>query len=138
MEPIHKFNNGNGATLCTKCGAMIAEGLHEVLLCEACGGEPIPETLPLWSLIRFEDGKTMMGHTIIWIEWGEDGRFKAQHEKPQIGFSLMLDPHPVFFGWQTTQITELIEETEKVVEFRTGNSHYRLEKQWAEIKGEPV
>lgn len=138
MEPIHKFNNGNGATLCTKCGAMIAEGFHEVLLCDACGGETIPEKPALWRLVRFGDGKTMMGHTIIWIEWQESGQFKARHDKPQVGFSLMLDPHPVFFGWQTTQITELIEDGEEKIEFRTQNSHYLLEKVWPEIEGTAI
>jgi len=33
MKPIHKFNNGQGATLCYKCSKIITEGLTEDLFC---------------------------------------------------------------------------------------------------------
>ena len=36
MEPIHKFNNGNGATLCNACHVIIETGLTKVLLCNDC------------------------------------------------------------------------------------------------------
>lgn len=36
MEPIHKFNNGNGATLCNDCGCMISTGHIEQLYCRNC------------------------------------------------------------------------------------------------------
>jgi hypothetical protein len=42
-KPIHKFNNGRGATLCNKCYAIISEGLTEELFCEKC--KPKQETL---------------------------------------------------------------------------------------------
>jgi hypothetical protein len=35
-EPIHKFNNGRGATLCGKCRVIISEGLTKELYCERC------------------------------------------------------------------------------------------------------
>jgi hypothetical protein len=35
-KPIHKFNNGRGATLCGKCGVIISEGITEELYCEKC------------------------------------------------------------------------------------------------------
>jgi GMP synthase (glutamine-hydrolysing) len=33
MKPIHKFNNGNGATLCNECNAIINEvrGINRVV-----------------------------------------------------------------------------------------------------------
>lgn len=42
MKPIHKFNNGNGATLCNACLYVIIEtGLTEALLCEECNTQHI-------------------------------------------------------------------------------------------------
>ena len=35
-EPIHKFNNGRGATLCHNCGVIITKGLTEDLYCDNC------------------------------------------------------------------------------------------------------
>ena len=32
-QPIHKFNNGNGATLCNKCSKIISTGLTKELYC---------------------------------------------------------------------------------------------------------
>jgi len=36
MKPIHKFNNGRGATLCHKCSIIICCGFSEELYCEKC------------------------------------------------------------------------------------------------------
>jgi hypothetical protein len=36
MKPIHKFNNGKGATLCHSCNVIISEGLTKELYCEKC------------------------------------------------------------------------------------------------------
>jgi hypothetical protein len=35
-KPIHKYNNGNGATLCHDCGVIISEGLTKDMKCEKC------------------------------------------------------------------------------------------------------
>jgi hypothetical protein len=35
-KPIHKFNNGRGATLCDKCFVIISEELTKELYCEKC------------------------------------------------------------------------------------------------------
>jgi hypothetical protein len=34
--PIHKFNNGNSATLCCDCGVIITEGITDDLYCKKC------------------------------------------------------------------------------------------------------
>jgi hypothetical protein len=34
MEPIHKFNNGNGATLCNICNTIITTFLTDELYCD--------------------------------------------------------------------------------------------------------
>jgi hypothetical protein len=36
MKPIHKLNNGRGATLCHTCSVIITTGLTEDLYCEKC------------------------------------------------------------------------------------------------------
>jgi len=36
LKPIHKFNNGNGATLCHECNVIIGVGFLKDLLCEEC------------------------------------------------------------------------------------------------------
>ena len=36
MKPIHKFNNGSGATLCNKCSIIISTALTEDILCKKC------------------------------------------------------------------------------------------------------
>jgi len=37
MKPIHKFNNGNGATLCHHCSKIINVGFTQALYCnEVC------------------------------------------------------------------------------------------------------
>jgi hypothetical protein len=36
MKPIHKFNNGNGATLCHKCSVIISTGFTDDLYCKEC------------------------------------------------------------------------------------------------------
>ena len=35
-KPIHKFNNGNGATLCHKCSTIISIGFTDDLYCKEC------------------------------------------------------------------------------------------------------
>lgn len=41
MEPIHKFNNGNGATLCRVCRVIINHGFNDLLLCPKCQKEAL-------------------------------------------------------------------------------------------------
>lgn len=36
MKPIHKFNNGRGATICNQCSVIITTGLTDDLYCEEC------------------------------------------------------------------------------------------------------
>lgn len=36
MKPKHKFNNGNGATICKLCDSIIAVGFFDNLLCIEC------------------------------------------------------------------------------------------------------
>jgi len=36
MKPIHKFNNGRGATTCNQCSVIITTGLTDDLYCKEC------------------------------------------------------------------------------------------------------
>jgi hypothetical protein len=92
-------------------------------------------------LQRIGDNRSNIGSKVLWVEWTEEGRGKAVHNDPQIGFSLCLDPysiksdHPELsnmggYGWLTTGITEIIEDTiskeYRKVHFKTKNSEYVL------------
>ena len=91
-----------------------------------------------WELVREHDGLTKQSVGIIWIEWSEEGRFKAKHVEPAIGRSLLMSPFNNFFTWQTTTVTEIIEESADLVVFKTQNSNYTLRKLYAEATGNPV
>ena len=79
-----------------------------------------------WRLVRERDGLTKLSNDVMWIEFGEDGRFKEQHKEPGIGRSLIMSPFNQFFTWQTTVITEIVEERESYIKFKTDNSVYEL------------
>ena len=79
-----------------------------------------------WKLVRERDGLINQSKEIMWVEWNEEGRFKAKHDKPAIGYSLIMSPFNQFFTWQTTTITEIVEEREDYIKFNTLNSVYEL------------
>lgn len=45
MKPIHKFNNGNGATICCKCSVMISTGITDDLHCKECRKEMLQDMM---------------------------------------------------------------------------------------------
>jgi acyl carrier protein len=63
---------------------------------------------------------------VLWIEFGDDNRFKEQHETAGINRSLIMSPFNEFFTWQTTVVTEILELREDYVRFNTKNSQYEL------------
>lgn len=79
-----------------------------------------------WKLVRERDGLTNKSKDIIWLEWNEDGRFKAKHDSIAIGRSLLMSPFNEFFTWQTTDVTEIVEQREDYIKFHTKNSTYEL------------
>jgi len=79
-----------------------------------------------WKLVRKNDGLTNQSKDIIWIEWNEDGTFKEKHDTFAIGRSLLMSPFNQFFTWQTTTITEIVEEQDDYIKFKTQNSNYEL------------
>ena len=81
-----------------------------------------------WKLVRERDGLTNKSKDIIWLEWNEDGKFKAKHDSIAIGRSLLMSPFNDFYTWQTTDVTEIVEQREDYIKFNTKNSTYELYK----------
>lgn len=79
-----------------------------------------------WKLVRERDGLTKHSEKILWIEWDEEGRFKDNHDEPAIGRSLLMSPFKISFTWQTTMITEIVEQRDNYIKFKTQNSNYEL------------
>jgi len=93
-----------------------------------------------WKLVREHDGLTNQSKEVVWIEFGEDGRFKAKHEEPGVGRSLLMSPFNNFFTWQTTGVTEIVAATPNLdyVKFKTTNSTYELFRLYDAPTGNPV
>ena len=86
----------------------------------------ITQAKPNWKLVRERDGLTNHSVDVMWIEFKEDGTFKAKHDELAIGRSLLMSPFNKYFTWQTTLVTEIIEQREDYIKFKTGNSNYEL------------
>jgi hypothetical protein len=63
---------------------------------------------------------------VLWLEYNEDGTFKNKFEKISVGRCLIMSPFNHFYTWQTTMVTEVIEESPGYVKFKTENSLYEL------------
>jgi hypothetical protein len=99
----------------------------------------ITQDKPNWKLVKTQDllypnkkgdGLTKHSVDILWIEWNENGTFKAKHNDFAIGRSLLMSPFNQFFTWQTTPITKIIAATADLsyIKFETENSEYMLTK----------
>ena len=79
-----------------------------------------------YKLVRERDGLTKTSKDIKWLEFGEDGRYKADFQETAVGRSLIMSPFNQFFTWQTTPVTEIVEQREYYIKFNTENSSYEL------------
>jgi hypothetical protein len=79
-----------------------------------------------WKLVRERDGLTKQSEKLLWIEFNTDGRFKEKWEDIAVGRSLIMSPFNDFFTWQTTTVTEIVEQREDYIKFKTKNSNYEL------------
>jgi hypothetical protein len=82
--------------------------------------------LPKWKLVRERDGRTKESEKVIWIEFNENGRFKEMSDEIAVGRSLLMSPFSQFYTWQTTPVTEIVEQKEDYIKFKTKNSNYEL------------
>jgi hypothetical protein len=79
-----------------------------------------------WKLIRERDGLTKQSEKVLWIEFDVSGRFKERYDQVGVGRSLLMSPFNDFFTWQTTTVTEIVEERDDYIKFKTQNSNYEL------------
>ena len=82
-----------------------------------------------YKLIRNNDGLVKEAREVGWVEWDENRVFKNGHKDPKIGYSLVLNPRSFTYTWLTTAVTELIEQREDYLHFKTKNSEYELFKE---------
>ena len=78
-----------------------------------------------YKLVRENDGFTKTGTHILWVEWDSDGSFNESHPTIAVGRSLLLDPR-LSYTWLTTAVTEILEERDDYIKFKTQNSVYEL------------
>jgi len=83
---------------------------------------------PNYKLVREHDGLEKYSDDVAWLEWDENSRYKDKHQDIAIGRSLIMSPFNDFYTWQTTSITEIIEEGPNYLKFKTSNSVYELYK----------
>lgn len=79
-----------------------------------------------WKLVRERDGLTKQSKEVMWIEFNDDGRFKERYDEIGVKRSLIMSPFNDFFTWQTTTVTEIVEQRDGYVKFKTTNSVYEL------------
>jgi len=79
-----------------------------------------------YKLVRERDGLVMQSEDIKWLEFHENGKYKATFKEIAVDRSLIMSPFNEFFTWQTTPVTEIIEQKEDYIKFATKNSIYEL------------
>jgi len=79
-----------------------------------------------YKLVRERDQLTKTSRDVKWLEFGEDGRYKADFSQIAVGRSLLMSPFGPSFTWQTTLVTEIVEKRYRYIKFKTENSNYEL------------
>lgn len=79
-----------------------------------------------YKLVREHDGLTKKSKDIMWLEWNEEAHCKDRHSEPEVGRSLLMSPFNDAFTWLTTDITEILEQKDNYIKFKTKNSTYEL------------
>ena len=79
-----------------------------------------------YKLVRSRDGLTATSADVKWLEFDEKGKYRADFPDAAVGRSLLMSPFNQFFTWQTTLVTEIIEQREDYIKFNTENSTYEL------------
>jgi len=79
-----------------------------------------------YKLVRKRDGLTKTSVGVKWLEFNEDGMYKADFIDIAVGRSLLMSPFGPSFTWQTTSVTEIVEQREDYIKFNTENSSYEL------------
>jgi len=80
----------------------------------------------LYKLVRDRDGLTKTSEKIKWLEFHDNGKYKADFPDIAVGRSLLMSPFGPSFAWQTTPVTEIVDQKDHFIRFRTENSLYEL------------
>lgn len=93
------------------------------LVCENCY-----RMNPFCLLTKTDDDRfNKTSFDFRWVEFDQQKLTAiALHETPKIGYSLLMSPFNMTFTWQTTPITEIIEDKDGYIHFKTKNSEYVL------------
>jgi hypothetical protein len=81
---------------------------------------------PKYKLIRGRDQLTKTSRAVKWLAFDENGKYKEDFENIAVGRSLLMSPFGPSFTWQTTLVTEIVEQREDYIKFKTENSDYEL------------
>jgi len=79
-----------------------------------------------YKLVREKDQLTKTSVAVKWLEFNEKGLYKGESTDIAVNTSLMMSPFNDFFTWQTTLVTEIVEQREGYIKFKTENSTYEL------------
>ena len=79
-----------------------------------------------YKLVRERDQLTKTSRDVKWLEFNDDGRYKADFKDIAVGRSLLMSPFGPSFTWQTTTVTKIVEQREDYIKFNTENSVYEL------------
>lgn len=82
-----------------------------------------------YRLVRERDGLTKQSLAIKWLEFDEDGKYKADFQDIAVGRSLLMSPFNHHFTWQTTPVTDILSQSKDYIRFATENSIYELFKE---------
>jgi hypothetical protein len=83
----------------------------------------------MYKITRKNDGKEMLSETFKFIDYDNNGRGKSLEENIEIDRALILPPYNEYYSWMTTQITEIIENNNDRIHFKTKNSEYLITKE---------
>lgn len=100
--------------------------IDEKLLMDIAVEQGVIENEFKYKLVRERDGLINQSKEIKWLVFDENGRYKADYQEAEVGRSLIMSPFNAFFTWQTTIVTEIVEQKEGYVKFKTANSNYEL------------
>jgi hypothetical protein len=84
------------------------------------------ELEPNYKLVRERDGLTKTSRAVLWLEFNERGFYTSHYDKIAVNRSLLMSPFGPSFTWQTTPVTEIVEQREDYIKFNTENSTYEL------------
>jgi hypothetical protein len=86
----------------------------------------LSEKQPKYKLVRERDGLIKQSFDVCWLEFNEDGTYKATHKDIAVNLSLLMSPFNFNFTWQTTPVIEIVDKQDNYIKFITKNSNYEL------------